>query len=83
MSLVRGLSPAAARHSHSLPQKSFLIMCASHHHACMPVVQFTLVAEVVPLELRLSVAELTMAFPEDSVEPSVSDTITMENPGAL
>lgn len=49
----------------------------------MPLVQFTLVAEVVPLELRLSVAELTMAFPEDSIEPSVSDTITMENPGAL
>jgi hypothetical protein len=44
--------------------------------------QFTVVAEVVPLEVKLSTQELSMAFPEDSLEPSMNETIVMENPGA-
>lgn len=43
--------------------------------------QFTVTADVVPLELTLSQKELTMQFAEDSVESTVSETIIMENPG--
>lgn len=40
-----------------------------------------IVAEVVPLEVVLSVAELHMAFPDDCLEPSISESIQLRNTG--
>ena len=38
-------------------------------------------AEVVPIEVKMSETELNLAFPDDSLDVSVSRTVTLENPG--
>ena len=40
-----------------------------------------MIADVVPLEVTLSCYNLTMKFPDESLEPSVDASVTMENPG--
>lgn len=41
----------------------------------------SIVAEIVPIELEMNKPELVMDFPEDSLEPSLSQDIFLKNPG--
>ena len=43
--------------------------------------KFTITAEVVPIEVKLSTTELKMAFADDSLDIATAEVITMANPG--
>ena len=45
--------------------------------------KFTAVAEVVPTEINLSTEELMFRFEDGSLEPSVTKTVTLTNPGTF
>ena len=45
------------------------------------VSKFTITAEVVPIEVKLSTTELKMAFADDSLDIATAEVITMANPG--
>ena len=40
-----------------------------------------IVAEVVPIELEMNKTEMTMEFPDDSLEPTLSQDLFLKNPG--
>jgi hypothetical protein len=43
--------------------------------------KFTVLATVVPVSLTLDTEQLMMSFPEQSLDPSVCSTVTLNNPG--
>ena len=57
-------------------KKSFSYKVNGHHSYTIGIA-----AEVVPIELEMNKTEMVMEFPEDSVEPSLSQDLFLKNPG--
>lgn len=57
-------------------KKTFSWVINDHH-----VNKVTVLAEVIPIELMMDRKQVSLEFPSSSVEPSISEQITLSNPG--